>query len=105
MTFTATGKAKLKSDFIHFHKSCRKWAVPCSQYNQHDFNSNVKTAQSRRIEIRLLSFGSEVILFLSYNEPPYHSYFLHEQCQEDVSPCYQTLHFKKLPFTVNGLKE
>ena len=23
MVFTATGKAKLKSDFIHFHKSCR----------------------------------------------------------------------------------
>ena len=35
----------------------------------------------------------------------FHSYFLLEQCQEDVSPCYQTLHFKKLPFTVNGLKE
>ena len=26
MMFTATGKAKLKSDFIHFHKSCRVFA-------------------------------------------------------------------------------
>ena len=77
--------------------------VPCSQYEQHDFNPNVKTAQSRRIEIQFLLFGSEV--FPSYNEPPCHSYFLHEQCQEDISPCYRTLHLKKLPFTVNGLKE
>ena len=34
-----------------------------------------------------------------------HSYFIHEQCQKDISPSYQTLHCKQLPFTLNGLKE